>query len=642
MSCGSCGKQLRAKDESAGKKIKCPGCGNVLAVPQSEEMTEEMGMDETAAPPAPPEKISVSCTCGKKLQVKGELAGKAVKCPGCQKVVKVPATSSGASSAPAAKKTPAKKPAPPPADDDNDFSFTKSPTKAGKKPARMPDEEEDDFSFTASKPKAKKSNRPLDDKDDNGDDDDNDFRVPVRSMKKKSSNRAMLLLVILVLVIGAGVGAYFAIPMFFGDKPNNNNVAQNPAPKGNTPNPSNPTPTPTPPPVPAKSDTPDFDLMPRDALAVVTVRVGPYLASEPGKNLKMWVEEKLKAGMIDTKKEAGVDLEDIERVSIVLKNPMDKSYLGAVLAKKPIADAVIATEKVKKFAAMKVGEHTVYKDEGEGAALFPAAPQLIVFGDINTVLMAAEKKLADKGPLDEVLKKVQSSSTVVTLAVGPTKSLDVPMIPPDIMNEIKPITKLILTLDETPEEIALGATVNFEMAEQAKMFKDKLQLAYLEVAKGAVGAAKSKIPPELGPLFETIEKGVSETKIADDGTKVTVRMAFPGLSVTSLLDTAYGFWLSAPKNPAAPENKIELKNEKPTIPEDKGAEPKKSDDPPALPKPPLEKKPDGLPPLPVIPPEKKPELPPILPPAPVEKKGAEDVKPALTPTPILSPEKKEE
>src|SRR5438067_12590152 len=84
VSC-SCGKQLRAKDESAGKKIRCPGCGSVLSVPAAEEE-----ILEEEAPPVPAKPIVVSCSCGKKLQVRAELAGKAVKCPGCGKSIKVP------------------------------------------------------------------------------------------------------------------------------------------------------------------------------------------------------------------------------------------------------------------------------------------------------------------------------------------------------------------------------------------------------------------------------------------------------------------------------------------------------------------------------------------------------------------------
>jgi DNA-directed RNA polymerase subunit RPC12/RpoP len=29
----TCGKKLRARDDLAGKKVKCPGCGRLLTVP---------------------------------------------------------------------------------------------------------------------------------------------------------------------------------------------------------------------------------------------------------------------------------------------------------------------------------------------------------------------------------------------------------------------------------------------------------------------------------------------------------------------------------------------------------------------------------------------------------------------------------
>jgi hypothetical protein len=56
--------------------------------------------------------IQVKCQCGKALKVKDELAGKAVKCPGCAKVIKVGQPGAKAA-APAAKKTPAARPAAP-------------------------------------------------------------------------------------------------------------------------------------------------------------------------------------------------------------------------------------------------------------------------------------------------------------------------------------------------------------------------------------------------------------------------------------------------------------------------------------------------------------------------------------------------
>jgi hypothetical protein len=48
LSC-KCGKQLRTKDEFAGKKIKCPGCGVILAIPAAAPSPETA----VAAPTAP-------------------------------------------------------------------------------------------------------------------------------------------------------------------------------------------------------------------------------------------------------------------------------------------------------------------------------------------------------------------------------------------------------------------------------------------------------------------------------------------------------------------------------------------------------------------------------------------------------------
>ena len=42
VTCGTCGKVLIAKDENAGKKAKCPECGNVLVVPAPEILDAEV------------------------------------------------------------------------------------------------------------------------------------------------------------------------------------------------------------------------------------------------------------------------------------------------------------------------------------------------------------------------------------------------------------------------------------------------------------------------------------------------------------------------------------------------------------------------------------------------------------------------
>ena len=60
-----CGRSLKAAPEQAGKKTKCPGCGNVLTIPAG-------GNGVTATPPAPRPASSgggavVTCACGKKI-----------------------------------------------------------------------------------------------------------------------------------------------------------------------------------------------------------------------------------------------------------------------------------------------------------------------------------------------------------------------------------------------------------------------------------------------------------------------------------------------------------------------------------------------------------------------------------------------
>ena len=79
----TCGKQLRVKDEHAGKKVKCPDCAAVVAIPAAPA-------EAPPAPAPPPATVPVVCDCGKKLAVKSEHAGKKVKCPACQKVLEVP------------------------------------------------------------------------------------------------------------------------------------------------------------------------------------------------------------------------------------------------------------------------------------------------------------------------------------------------------------------------------------------------------------------------------------------------------------------------------------------------------------------------------------------------------------------------
>src|SRR5262249_3317796 len=69
-------------DDAAGKRVKCPGCGEVSTVPTKRAATKA---------PATVETISFECDCGHTVRVKAEHVGRKVRCPGREAVITVPA-----------------------------------------------------------------------------------------------------------------------------------------------------------------------------------------------------------------------------------------------------------------------------------------------------------------------------------------------------------------------------------------------------------------------------------------------------------------------------------------------------------------------------------------------------------------------
>jgi phage FluMu protein Com len=99
LQCHSCQKVLQVADSAAGKKARCPGCQTLIDVPVGESAVAKAApaskptpTPEPVKPAANPSQIKVICqSCDKVLQVPVTAAGKAVRCPGCQNVVSVPA-----------------------------------------------------------------------------------------------------------------------------------------------------------------------------------------------------------------------------------------------------------------------------------------------------------------------------------------------------------------------------------------------------------------------------------------------------------------------------------------------------------------------------------------------------------------------
>ena len=79
----SCGQRLSVRRDLSGKRVRCPRCGDSMAVP----------IDQPSATntPSTTEQIRTSCQgCGQQFMARGELAGKVVKCPICGRPLTVP------------------------------------------------------------------------------------------------------------------------------------------------------------------------------------------------------------------------------------------------------------------------------------------------------------------------------------------------------------------------------------------------------------------------------------------------------------------------------------------------------------------------------------------------------------------------
>lgn len=98
--CTSCGKGIQVADAAAGKKGKCPACGILLTVPAATASLASVissSPGHTSAASASrlvEETIAFRCpTCNAGLKVPGKLAGRKGKCPKCGEPLAIPTSS---------------------------------------------------------------------------------------------------------------------------------------------------------------------------------------------------------------------------------------------------------------------------------------------------------------------------------------------------------------------------------------------------------------------------------------------------------------------------------------------------------------------------------------------------------------------
>jgi hypothetical protein len=121
ISC-SCGKPLRAPDQLAGRRVKCPACNRSLSIPGA--AAASIGVDAPTPRPGqtlPRDIVHFRCACGKGMRALAIYAGRLARCSACGENVIIPGPDGNAVRRfPADTKTPVpRKPSPPPDEEDD-------------------------------------------------------------------------------------------------------------------------------------------------------------------------------------------------------------------------------------------------------------------------------------------------------------------------------------------------------------------------------------------------------------------------------------------------------------------------------------------------------------------------------------------
>ena len=79
----SCGKRFAAKDDLAGKTVRCPGCAQPLTIPLPQPVVQPVAAAQEA--------VEIACRCGARFRAQSHLRGQQVACPRCGGALLVPA-----------------------------------------------------------------------------------------------------------------------------------------------------------------------------------------------------------------------------------------------------------------------------------------------------------------------------------------------------------------------------------------------------------------------------------------------------------------------------------------------------------------------------------------------------------------------
>ena len=480
----SCGKSFQAKDEFAGKRTKCPACGQVLVIPQPARAD--------APPPEPEALIHFRCDCGKEFKVKPEFAGRSTKCPACGQTLVIPGNR--ASPAPA----PVKVPSPPEA--------APAAASAGW----------DEIDTPADKPI--------------------DEQPPPKRRPPRRRSPALVIVLGILAVALAGTGGAFGW-VWWQNRDTNKPIDRS-ARSAPTSFPKNPEDEANE--AASKIDLgEDLNLVPKDAKAFVAVRVADLVASPLVQQLR---KQPLALLMPDPDKEmerlVGLKPADVERITAVAPVPNPTVYWAMAYCRKPYDEAKI----LQLLGATEERQHkgkTYYYSEARNIAVYFPKDRLLVAGPEEGVrLFILPPESISKG-MSIPLKLAATERHHLTGAVRlPPIILNALPIPAE-MRPFQPILEtsgLTLTLDAT-DGLQLNAKLDYVDEASAQKAEEAanglLQLGRDQLAQVKQSLSQGPDGPKLQPAFKLVDALVEKVPITRQGKTVEMQWQADAKTVTS-------------------------------------------------------------------------------------------------------------
>jgi hypothetical protein len=255
-------------------------------------------------------------------------------------------------------------------------------------------------------------------------------------------------------------------------------------------------------PAPAGDDIPlGLNLVPADSPGFVTVNITAMWKNETVMDMIKLLETKQANWRDELKKSIGLDVTNIERVTVILNPTLKEEPVVVVTTAKAFDKAVVQTAIMAKGEERKTAKGKAYVDDGRHSLYF-ASDRVFAWGLTKWVQELADRP-ADKkveGPLANAMQAAAKQPGVLAVNLAAFAQ----EIKPNLLGaeELKPLEPLFkvktafLTI-VSGEDTKADLQMTFGTADEAKE-GEKAAKAGLELARMGIAMGRQELAQELG------------------------------------------------------------------------------------------------------------------------------------------------